>query len=228
MEIIDFITEIPLFKGLPERQIVEISKIALNRPFNRGQTVFSEGDEANGFYILVSGRIKIFKLSSEGKEQILHIFESGEPFGEAAVFAGETFPAYAETLEESEVIFFPRKAFMELIKRDPSLTMNMLAILSLRLKHFTRLVEDLSLKEVPQRLAVYLLYLSESKNEPNNVELEILKGQLASLLGTIPETLSRILSKMASQGLIQVQGRKIKLLDRKALKDLASGEKFLL
>jgi CRP-like cAMP-binding protein len=228
MEIIDFITEIPLFKGLPERQIVEISKIALNRPFNRGQTVFSEGDEANGFYILVSGRIKIFKLSSEGKEQILHIFESGEPFGEAAVFAGETFPAYAETLEESEVIFFPRKAFMELIKRDPSLTMNMLAILSLRLKHFTRLVEDLSLKEVPQRLAAYLLYLSESKNEPNNVELKILKGQLASLLGTIPETLSRILSKMASQGLIQVQGRKIKLLDRKALKDLASGEKFLL
>lgn len=228
MEIIDFITEIPLFKGLPERQIVEISKIALNRPFNRGQIVFSEGDEANGFYILVSGRIKIFKLSSEGKEQILHIFESGEPFGEAAVFAGETFPAYAETLEESEVIFFPRKAFMELIKRDPSLTMNMLAILSLRLKHFTRLVEDLSLKEVPQRLAAYLLYLSESKDEPNNVELEILKGQLASLLGTIPETLSRILNKMASQGLIQVQGRKIKLLDRKALKDLASGEKFLL
>jgi len=228
MEIIDFITEIPLFKGLPERQIVEISKIALNRPFNRGQIVFSEGDEANGFYILVSGRIKIFKLSSEGKEQILHIFESGEPFGEAAVFAGETFPAYAETLEESEVIFFPRKAFMELIKRDPSLTMNMLAILSLRLKHFTRLVEDLSLKEVPQRLAAYLLYLSESKDEPNNVELEILKGQLASLLGTIPETLSRILNKMASQGFIQVQGRKIKLLDRKALKDLASGEKFLL
>jgi len=228
MEIIDFITEIPLFKGLPERQIVEILKIALNRPFNRGQTVFSEGDEANGFYVLLSGRIKIFKLSPEGTEQILHIFESGEPFGEAAVFAGETFPAYAETLEESEVIFFPRKAFMELIKRDPSLTMNMLAILSLRLKHFTRLVEDLSLKEVPQRLAVYLLYLSESKNEPNNVELEILKGQLASLLGTIPETLSRILNKMASQGLIQVQGRKIKLLDRKALKDLASGEKFLL
>jgi CRP/FNR family transcriptional regulator, dissimilatory nitrate respiration regulator len=228
MEIIDFITEIPLFKGLPEKQIVEISKIALNRSFNRGQTVFSEGDEANGFYILVSGRIKIFKLSSEGKEQILHIFESGEPFGEAALFAGETFPAYAETLEESEVIFFPRKAFMELIKRDPFLTMNMLAILSLRLKHFTRLVEDLSLKEVPQRLAAYLLYLSESKDEPNNVELEILKGQLASLLGTIPETLSRILSKMASQGFIQVQGRKIKLLDRKALKDLASGEKFLL
>jgi CRP/FNR family transcriptional regulator len=106
--------------------------------------------------------------------------------------------------------------------------MNMLAILSLRLKHFTRLVEDLSLKEVPQRLAAYLLYLSESKDEPNNVELEILKGQLASLLGTIPETLSRILRKMASQGFIQVQGRKIKLLDRKALKDLASGEKFLL
>jgi CRP/FNR family transcriptional regulator len=105
--------------------------------------------------------------------------------------------------------------------------MNMLAILSQRLKYFSRLIEDLSLKEVPQRLAAYLLYLGGSKQNTMPVDLSISKGQLASLLGTIPETLSRILNKMAAQGLIDVKGRQMKLLKRDALEALASGEKLL-
>jgi CRP/FNR family transcriptional regulator len=106
--------------------------------------------------------------------------------------------------------------------------MNMLAILSQRLKYFSRLVEDLSLKEVPQRLAAYLLYLASTGNNNVPVDLSISKGQLASLLGTIPETLSRILNRMASQGLIEVKGRTMKLLNHDALKSLASGEKLFL
>lgn len=105
--------------------------------------------------------------------------------------------------------------------------MNMLAILSHRLKYFSRLVEDLSLKEVPQRLATYLLYLSDARNNASHIDLSISKGQLASLLGTIPETLSRILNKMAAQGFIEVKGRRIKLLKKDALESLASGEKLL-
>ncbi len=224
----DFIAGVPLFKGLPQKQVVELSRIAVKHIFNKGQMIFSEGDDAHGFYIVQTGRIKIFKLSSEGKEQILHIIEAGEPFGEVAVFTGKTFPAHAEALDVSQIIFFPRTAFVGLIKKYPSLSMNMLAVLSLRLKYFTRLVEDLSLKEVPHRLAVYLLYLSDSKGRTGNLELDISKGQLASLLGTIPETLSRILNKMTNQGFIKVEGRKIRLIDRNALKNLASGEKFLL
>jgi CRP/FNR family transcriptional regulator len=104
--------------------------------------------------------------------------------------------------------------------------MNMLAELSRRLRQLTRLVEELSLKEVPGRLAAYVLYLSEENNSASDVELDITKGQLASLLGTIPETLSRILGKMSSQGLIAVQGRKLSILDRNTLEDLAAGEKF--
>jgi len=95
--------------------------------------------------------------------------------------------------------------------------MNMLAILSRRLKYFARLVEDLSLKEVPQRLAAYLLFLSGAGTDNTPVDLDISKGQLASLLGTIPETLSRILNKMTSQGLISMEGRMIKLLKKDAI-----------
>jgi CRP/FNR family transcriptional regulator len=143
------------------------------------------------------------------------------------LFAGSSYPAHAESLKETSVIFFPRTAFEKLIKRNPDLAMNMLAILSHRLKYFSRLVEDLSLKEVPQRLATYLLYLSDARNNASHIDLSISKGQLASLLGTIPETLSRILNKMAAQGFIEVKGRRIKLLKKDALESLASGEKLL-
>ena len=226
MRIFEHIATIQLFEGLPEAQLMELERIALDQSFGKGQSLFSEGSRASGFYVIISGKIKIYKLSLEGKEQILHIFGPGEFFGEVPVFAGGRYPAHAEALEASRVLFFPRDAFIGLIHREPSLALNMLAILCQRLRRFTHLIEDLSLKEVPARLAAYFLYLSESAEGANVVEIDITKGQLASFLGTIPETLSRILGKMSQLGFIQVDGRKITILDRKALKSLASGEKL--
>ena len=228
MEMIGQINNIPLFQGLPQKQLAELTRIIVDRKYKHGELIFSEGDEASGFFVLLSGRLKIFKLSPDGKEQILHFVEPGDPFAEVAMFAGSHYPAHAEALKESQAIFFPRTAFEKLIKKNPDLAMNMLAILSQRLKYFSRLVEDLSLKEVPQRLAAYLLYLGGIGNNNLPIDLSISKGQLASLLGTIPETLSRILNKMASQGIIEVKGRTMKLLNKDALKSLTSGEKLLL
>jgi CRP-like cAMP-binding protein len=102
----------------------------------------------------------------------------------------------------------------------------MLARLSLRLRQFTHLIEDLSLKEVPGRLAAYLLYLSEHNSGADSLELDITKGQLAALLGTIPETLSRILARLGQQEYIEVEGRKIRILNRQGLVSLAEGEKL--
>ena len=222
-----FIEKIPLFAGLVDSQIELLLAIVEKHKHFRGRVIFSEGEEATGFYVLRSGRVKIYKLSLEGKEQILHIFGPGEPFGEVAVFEGRQFSAYAKTLEKSETLFFPRKKFVELIIKDPSMAMNMLAMLSKRLRYFTQLVENLSLKEVPQRLAAYLLVLSKIGDKNDMVELDIAKGQLASLIGTIPETLSRILNKMSGQRIIEVEGRQIKLLDRKSLESISLGEKLL-
>jgi len=228
MDIIKQIAAIPLFNGLTADQHRQLSSIVVERTYRRGETIFSEGDDGDGFYVVSSGRVKIFKLSHEGKEQILHIFGAGEPFGEVPVFSGEHFPAHAETLEESKILFFPRSAFVELIKKHPSLALNMLAVLSRRLRRFSALVEDLSLKEVPGRLSAYLLYLSEIKNRSASLTLDISKTQLASLLGTIPETLSRILARMSAEELIESDGhRTIKILDRDGLEELASGERRL-
>ncbi len=221
MSIVHLIADIPLFHGLPKEQIDDLAMIVTDQVFKKGEIIFSESDEGTGFYVVITGRVKIFKLSFEGKEQILHIFGPGEPFGETAVFAGEHFPANAEAMEESRIFFFPRESLIALIKKTPSLALNMLAILSRRLRRFAALIDDLSLKEVPGRLAAYLLYLSEQHKGSTDLQLAITKGQLASLLGTIPETLSRILAKMTAQGLVVSEGPHIRILDLEGLQVLA-------
>lgn len=227
MKNIERIGTIPLFEGLPRDQLADLDSIAVEKSFARGQTIFSEGEPASGFYVVAFGRVKIYKISVEGKEQILHIFGPGEPFGEVPVFEGRRFPAHAIALDEARFLYFPRPAFIDLIKRNPSLALNMLAVLSRRLRRFTVLVDDLSLKEVPGRLAAHLLYLSNTQAEANILELEIPKGQLAGLLGTIPETLSRILTKMVKQGFIESDGPNITIVDREGIQELAEGARRL-
>ena len=214
------VAQIPLFEGLPPEQLEDLAMIMTDQVFRKGEIIFSEGEEADGFYVAIEGRIKVYKLSPDGKEQILHFFGPGEPFGEVPVFTGQRFPAHAEAMEESRVLFFPKQSFVNLVRRNPSLALSMLGILSKRLRRFTALIDDLSLKEVPGRLAAYLLYLSTQEKGAGELELSITKAQLASLLGTIPETLSRILGKMTAQGLIETDGRRIRILDRESLQDL--------
>jgi len=208
-----------LFEGLPLHHLEELTDIAIDKTYSRGETIFFEGDEGNGFYMVGEGKVKIFKLSPAGKEHILHIFGQGEPFGEVPVFYGRPFPASAEALIKTRTLFFPRTRFTQLIEGNPAIAMNMLAVLSMRLRRFATQIENLSLKEVPARLANYLIYLSEEQGGRDNVELEISKGQLASLLGTIPETLSRIFARMSEEGLIKVNGKVISLLNRQALSE---------
>lgn len=221
--IVDGLSKTPLFEGLPPEKLALIADITELLRYGKGQTIFSEGDPARGFYTVFSGRVKIFKLSPDGKEQILHIFGPGEPFGEVAVFEDINFPAYAQAMDESRAMFITKDRFIELISRDPALTLNMLAVLSMRLRKFTHLIEDLSLKDVPGRLAKYILLISEKGHGAYDIRLDLTKNQLAGLLGTIPETLSRIFARLSSQGIIQINGAQIIILDRNGLEDLAQG-----
>lgn len=150
------------------------------------------------------------------------------------MFQGTSFPASSMALEPSKVLFLPRDAFVELITLSPALAMNMLADLSRRLREFTVQIENLSLKEVPARLAAYLLTLSQEsaghsrggpprkKEAPaNRVNLPVSKVQLASLIGTTPETISRILKRMDQADLIGVEGKKIAIKNRESLQELS-------
>lgn len=226
----DLLRRCPLFAGLKDEELRRIRAIANLKHVGKREILFSDGEEAKGFYVILSGKIKLFKISPEGKEQILHIVSAPDAFAEAALFLEGSYPAFAEALTDSQLLFFPKRDFIQLIERNPKLSINMIVSLSHFLRRFASLIEELSLKEVSSRMAKYLIDLSirlskEGKNS-KEVELDLSKTQLASKLGTISETLSRTLAKMKAKGIIDVKRNRILILNHEALEELASGLKI--
>ncbi|MGI6037319.1 MAG: Crp/Fnr family transcriptional regulator [Limnochordia bacterium] len=206
-----------LFAGLDQEDLLALSRVGQLRDLAPGNILFQEGEEAVGLYILGSGLVKIFKLSADGKEYVLHLLGPGEPLGEAAVFARGNYPASAVALKPSSALYIPRQHFLELIGQRPQLAMGMLATLSQRLRRFSLIIEDLAFREVGGRLARFLL----DSAQDGQVDLEITKGELAKTLGTSAETLSRTLTRLSDLGLITTQGRQMTILQRDRLADLA-------
>jgi CRP/FNR family transcriptional regulator, dissimilatory nitrate respiration regulator len=214
----DILKTIPLFSGLSDEHIERLGEISALHQVEKSRLIFSEGDPADGLYMVAQGTVKIFKLSPEGKEQILHIYGPGHLFGEVPVFQGVSFPASALALEKSELIFMPRDRFVGLITAIPGLGMNLLAELSRRLREFTVQIENLSLKEVPARLSAYILTLSKEQKNAQTVTLPVSRTQIANLIGTTPETVSRVLKRMSDADCIKVSGKQIRIIDRERLK----------
>lgn len=205
--------KIPLFSSLPPKHIKSIEKISTIKNYPKNSTIFTPNTVASGFYILKKGKVKIFKLQ-RGKEQIIKIFSQPAIFGEAASFTGNCFPAWAETLEDSEIIFVPREEFLLLMKQTPEIALNLLAVMSNRLIYLTKVIESLSLKSALSKVASYIV-----RNQING-ELEF-KTNLAALeLGLTKETVSRMLSKLKNLGVIEKRRSKIVIKDLKKLKEL--------
>jgi CRP/FNR family transcriptional regulator, dissimilatory nitrate respiration regulator len=216
------LTDIPLFAAMDVDHVRELALRARVVHLSRGEALFLEGDRADGFYVVRSGRLKVYKSSPAGREQILHLVEPGDTVGEVAMFAGQTFPATAEALGRSDAVFIPKRALLDMVTREPEVAMVFLTGLSRRLREFTSLIEALSLREVSGRLAAYLLY--QSRNAPGLTAMVVLpmpKAELASLLGTVPETLSRAFQRLSTKGLVSVRGRTIHVKNRPALQKAA-------
>ena len=213
---------LPLFESLEDGELDKVAAIAEFRPLDRGQVLFRQGEAVRGMYFVLSGRMKIYKLSPDGKEHILHIVNPGQGFAEAALFM-EGYPAYAQAISKSETLCLPKDAFLGLLSRHPRISLGIVASMSRYLRLFAEQIEDLSLKDVSSRLARWLLHRSAEVGR-DFWELDITKGQLANQLGTVSETLSRTLRKFQDAGWLQVRGKFMKILDREALSRAASGE----
>jgi CRP-like cAMP-binding protein len=220
----------PLFSGLDEAGLAKVKGIASLRSYKKGGTLFSQGDQAHGFYLVTEGKIKIFRLSPSGQEYIMRIAGPGETIAEAAVFSGKTFPASAEVLEDSRLYYLTKVDFMALIQESPQLALNMMTGLSRLLRELAQQVDDLSLKEVSARLARFLIGEAEKKySTPTDgieISLEIKKNLLASRLGTIGETLSRTLAKMKQKQILTIKKDVITIRNFEALKEIAEGVKL--
>lgn len=181
----------------------------------KGECIIYDRDPAVAFFVVISGKVKVFKLSSDGKEQILMLAGAGDSFAEAAMFSGGYYPASAQALVDTELIILSRDGFLRLLRQNPDLALNMLARMSQLLRKLTDLVESLSLEDVTTRLAHFLIDRIDDKAEdgPPVLELAERKAVLAAQLGTIPETLSRSLSKLSQDKIIEVSGPQIEILD---------------
>ncbi len=209
----------PFFAGLSDVDIEALMGIARVRDSSRGELLFSDGEKAVGFFVVLDGKVKVYKLSPEGKERILHIIHPGGTFAEAAIFADGLYPAYAEPLQSSKLLFLPKEGFLNLLMDNGRISINMIAGLSKFLRQFANQIEDLTFKDVPSRLARYLMTLSEGVKA--SVDLPISKSQLASNLGTVGETLSRTLRKLSEDDLISVSGKTVEILDFERLEELS-------
>lgn len=211
------------FRGIETPLLETLANISHIKTYPAGEILFMDGDPAQYFYIVLSGQIKIYKLSAEGKEMILHLFGPQSVFAEVPVFGGmKKYPAHASAMAESEVLAIEGEAFQQLAASQPALLLKMLPVFAERLREFNGLIEDLSLRSVDSRLAKYLLSLEEQSTE--KAILHIHKKTLAAILGTVPESLSRSFKKLTEQGIVLVRGQEVTLLNRTALLEMANVE----
>jgi len=211
---------IPLLSALEGEDLASLLDRCVRQRVRAGEEIFSPEDPARAFFVILSGQIKVFHLSSRGDEQILHLYGPGQTFGEAAMWARGRFPAFAAALKDTVLLRIDRDTLLETIRDRPEMALAMLAGLSLKLREFSRLIEQLALKEVPSRLAQVLLQLSDEAGSAS-FTLGHSKRELAAQIGTIAETLSRALRRLSRQGLIRVEAARITILDREGLEDLA-------
>jgi CRP/FNR family transcriptional regulator len=219
MDLVALLRDVPLFSQLSPRQLSGLLETAVVRRHLRGAQLFGAGEDADCFFLVAEGALKVYLLSPDGREHILHVAGPGDLVAEAAVFAQGTYPASAMAIEDSVVVHFYRDRLLALLRAEPELALALLAGLSGRLREFVATIEDLSLRDVTARLARYLLHNSRG----GFCKLPGTKTQLAAQLGTVLEPLSRSFRRLKDQGLIQEHKGGIALLDEDGLRALVDG-----
>jgi CRP/FNR family transcriptional regulator len=192
-----------------------------------GTILFQNGERYRGFYLLLEGAAHIYRLSPEGRMLVLHVIRSGESFAEVPLFEGAedlTYPATAETLEDSTLLFFSAEAFLSFVDTHPRTALHMLGQMAKRLRGAVRQLDAVSLQGVQERLARHLVEqvptVPDDPDRPPVVELDIPKSVLAAELGTVPETLSRALRALEEKDLIRSEASEIALTDVRGLRRL--------
>jgi len=212
----------PLFASLTDKEMEALAGRVSNRRFERGALLFSEGEPCTGLFLVASGKIRIFKLSAAGREQVLAVEGPGSSFAELPVFDGGNYPASASALEDAEVLFISRKDFQNFCREHPDVALKVIAVVGSRLRRLVGIIEELSFTTVRQRLIALILRLAQASGTPSKegvrVELTKTHQDLAAELGTVRELVSRNLSRLQAEGFLDVDGRRIVVKDVEGLK----------
>lgn len=210
----------PICSGLGSDSLTAIAGIATEKIFEKGQFLMQEGEKSDGFFLVLEGRVRVYKSSSAGKEKVLLIAETGMTFGEDALFGEGKFLEMAVALERTRVLLIPRKEFLSLLEKNSELSFQLMESLSMWIKRLSSSVENVVFLSARDKTARFLLDLA-NKSHSANVELPGKKKEIADQLGLAPETFSRALHDFTEQNVIQMERRKIKILDIEFLEELS-------
>ncbi len=206
-----------LFEDLSEAHLAHLMGFARITSYNKAETVFVQGAPCEGLFVVLSGVVRLFKASQDGREHVVEVIRAGQSFAEAAVFADIPYPVHADALGPCRLVFLPKEPYLAFLRAHPENLFAMMATLSARMHQLVVKVERLTLSDALQRVAGYLLDMADAQQV---VRLDVTKATLASQLGLTPETLSRSLSTLQAKGLIQMDGSHFTLQDVDALSSL--------
>ncbi|MBI5396294.1 MAG: Crp/Fnr family transcriptional regulator [Verrucomicrobia bacterium] len=211
-----------LFSDLNRHDLEAVEQIAISKEYRKGGIIFREGEPSRGFFLVVAGAAKIFRTGPDGRERVFHVVESGDAFAEAAMFM-DTYPAMAEALvSPTTVIQVDKNGFKQLIARDPRLSFKIIGTMVNWLRQMRDALTDLTLKEVPARLASYALSLPAEPGKP--IKVNVSKTTIAQMIGTTKETFSRVLNRFAQHRILTFRGTQLRILNRARLEKIAGGE----
>ncbi|CAH0345790.1 Crp/Fnr family transcriptional regulator [Bacillus sp. CECT 9360] len=222
------ISLVPIFNHLQNDEMLQIAEKSRHTSYQKGETVFEDGDSSDHLYIVHQGQVKIYRLSESGKEQLIRILEPGDFMGELSLFTDETLTSYAEAMKKTEICVIHKSDLRGIILAKPVIALKILETFSKRLNEAEKTIERFSSQDAEKRIASYLIDLSNSLtvtpsfDEPFEVNLPMSKKDLASYIGMTQETLSRRLSSFQELGWIGQTGqRNLKILDYEAILEAA-------
>lgn len=219
------IQDIPIFSGLSVEELRKITKLSRLINYKKDEYVFHEGEEFKGIFIVIKGLVKIFKISPQGKEYILHLLTKPHLFGDVPLFTGGDCPASVQVMEDSTLLFIPKPEFLQLLEDNSRISLKIMSGFARRLKSISVKAENLSLKEVINRLADYLVNEIERTGKAGLPEpfykIPLSNPTLAAYLGTIPETISRAFKKLRDNNIVRTHGRTVFVKNYNELKKLA-------
>lgn len=209
---------VPIFSNLTYEEMMEVARITIDQSYDKGELIYMSGDKGEKLYVVHTGKVKVTRITSSGKEQVIRVLGPGEFMGELSLFSPIPLTDYAEALSKTTVCMIDGKKLKGLMMKHPGIAFKVMEELSKRLDQAENLIENISLKGVEKRLATALIEMADDKGK---ITLEMSKRDFASHLGMSQETLSRRLTMFQNKDFIELIGhRKINILDIKALKKI--------
>ena len=220
-----YLEQINIFEGLSDEELQEIAKLTTTAHYPREAVIYSPEDEAGSIYLLEEGKIKLSKVANDGKEITIAVLQGGDVFGELSMTDGETYDVFAEVLEDARVCIIAREKFAELVRQKPEIALMLIRSLSERLRNAESQIEDLVFRSVPARVASLMVKLAEEhgrvSREGITIDLRLTHQDIANMVGATRETVTNVLNGLRSDGIIDIEQKRVRILSQERLQDAA-------